>query len=361
MKRFGANKDMVLENFGRQIRLFEPLAKKHIVHFFCPDYTKKESMIINQNRIKFIVRPVSLLSITKFLKSVDSTIEHGKYDVIVASTDPLIGILGNYYSKKYKIPLVYDLQDNFEIYSAYKLPMVGYLDKNIVKEANVVLTVSNELKKYISNIRRKETYIVRNGIELGLFKDINKIKARKKLNLPIKSKIMVYIGHMHKIKGAELILKAFNKVKELYPDTYLLLSGKIDNSINIKQKNIIFKKFSKREEVVLGINAADVAVLPNTLNKFTKYCFPYKLVEYMACNVPIVATDVGDVSSLLKKYKGSLCKPGDYKDLAEKIIKKFQKNEKVNYKKDVANLTWEKLSQKLDYAVKRAVKSIKTK
>ena len=33
MKRFGTNKDMVLQNFGRQIRLFEPLAKKHKIDF----------------------------------------------------------------------------------------------------------------------------------------------------------------------------------------------------------------------------------------------------------------------------------------------------------------------------------------
>ena len=46
MKRFGANKDMVLDNFGRQIHLFEPLAKKHKIDFFCPDYTKKESKTI---------------------------------------------------------------------------------------------------------------------------------------------------------------------------------------------------------------------------------------------------------------------------------------------------------------------------
>ena len=34
MKRFGANKDMVMEDFGRQIRLFEKLAKKHEIDFF---------------------------------------------------------------------------------------------------------------------------------------------------------------------------------------------------------------------------------------------------------------------------------------------------------------------------------------
>ena len=40
----------------------------------------------------------------------------------------------------------------------------------------------------------------------------------------------------------------------------------------------------------------------------------------MACNTPIVATDVGDVSVILKKYKESLCNPDDINDLSKKII-----------------------------------------
>ena len=57
MKRFGANKDMVMENFGRQIRLFENLTKKHKIDFFCPDYTKKESKTLERNGIKYFIEP----------------------------------------------------------------------------------------------------------------------------------------------------------------------------------------------------------------------------------------------------------------------------------------------------------------
>ena len=98
----------------------------------------------------------------------------------------------------------------------------------------------------------------------------------------------------------------------------------------------------------MAINAADVAVIPNPRNNFTEYCFPYKLVEYMACNVPIVATGVGDVSLMLKKYKGSLCKPGDADDFSEKIIAKLEKNGRVNYSKDLRRFDWKVLAGKLN-------------
>lgn len=347
MKRFGANKDMVVENFGRQIRLFEPLAKKHEIDFFCPDYKKRESRVISRKGIRYIVRPVSLMSPLTLEKSLGKLVKKEKHDAIIATTDPLIGILGHRLSKKFRIPFVYELQDNFESYDSYKLPFVKHLDRKAIIEADIVIVVSDSLKKHISKLRKRPVYVINNGIDLGLFKMIGKSIARKKLKLPLKPKIIAYIGNIDRLRGGKILINAFNKVREKYPDAYLLLSGKIDKSVNLKQKNIIFRKFPKREEVVLGINSADVAVLPNPVNKFTKYSFPYKLVEYMACNVPIVATDVGDVSLILGKYDGSLCKPNSG-SLAEKIIAKLEKPKKTSYDNDVRKLQWKVLSANLD-------------
>ena len=347
MKRFGANKDMVMQNFGRQIRLFEPLAKKHSIDFLCPDYIKNENKIITRSGIRFIIKPVSFFSIIGFVLYTKNLIKKERYDIIVATTDPIIGIINYLYSKKSKIPLIYDLQDNFETYDTYKIPFVDFLHKRVLKYADVIITVSESLKKYISKIRRKPIYVIQNGIDLKLFRVIDKITARKKLRLPLNAKIIVFIGSLERLKGFDIMIEAFNNVRKKHPNAYLLLSGKIDKDVNIGQTNIIFREFPKREEVVLGINASDVAILPNPINEFTKFCFPYKIVEYMACNVPIVATDVGDVSILLKKYKGSLCKP-DVTDLSEKILEKLEDEQKVDYSKDVKNFKWEILADKLD-------------
>ena len=348
MKRFGANKDMILKNFGRQIRLFENLANGHQIDFLCPDYTKKESKIIKKNNLRFFILPVSLPSIFSFISKAEKLIKNEKYDVIVASTDPLIGILGNKLSRKFSIPLIYDLQDNFETYDSYKVPFVPSLHKKAVEEADVVLTVSESLKNYISKTRKKPIFVIRNGIELNLFKPIDREKARKKLKLPLKSKIIAYIGHLERLKGADVLLEAFSKVRQDFPDAYLLLSGEIEKGIDIKQKNIIFRAFPKREEVVLGINSADVAVVPNIVNEFTKYCFPYKLAEYMACNVHIVATDIGDVSQMLKKHNGSLASPDNADDFSEKIMLKLENSTRPDYTEDVKNFDWRLLSHKLN-------------
>ena len=348
MKRFGANKDMPVQDFGRQIRLFENLAKTHQIDFLCPDYTKKESRTIKRNGLRFFIVPLSFFSVFSFLGETKKLIRKEKYDIVVATSDPLIGILGNIISKKFNMPLIYDLQDNFETYGSYKFPFVPYFHKKAVEEADIVLAVSESLKGYVLKTRKKPTYVVQNGINLDLFRPIDREIARKRLKLPLKSKIIAYIGHLEKSKGANVLLDAFSKVRQDFPDTYLLLSGEIEKGINIRKKNIIFRAFPKREDVVLGINSSDVAVVPNTANEFTKYCFPYKLVEYMACNAHIVATDIGDVSLMLKKYKGSLAAPDDSEELSEKIMLKFEDSKNPDYRKDIKEFDWKVLSKKLN-------------
>ena len=355
MKRFGANKDMPLQDFGRQIRLFENLTKEHKIDFLCADFRKFESKKISRNGIDYYIKPLSLFNFNGFSRKFKELVKFGNYDLIVASTSPIIGIIAYCYSKKYKIPMLYDLQDSFAAYDEYNIPSISSIDRQIIKKSDLVICVSESLRKKISGFRKKPMYVIQNGIEKSLFKPIDRNSARKKLKLPLKSKIIVYIGHLEKLKGADILLDSFNKVREFYPDAYLLLSGKIEKGINIKQKNIIFREFPKREDIVLAINSADVAVIPNTANEFSKYCFPYKLAEYMSCKVPIVATNIGDVSLMLKNYSGSLCRPDPY-DMATKIIGKLKSYKRVDYSKELKGLDWKVLSKKLDKMIKASIK-----
>src|SRR3989338_2107517 len=217
MKRFGANKDMVGKDFGRQIWLFENLAKKHQIDFLCPDYTKKESKTVKRKGIRYFIAPVSFLSLFSFIIKAKKLAKNENYDMIVATSDPLLGILGNRLSKKLNVPLIYDLQDNFEAYSSCKIPFVRKLHRKAVEDADIVMTVSEELKNYISSGRKKPAYVIWNGIEPNLFKPIDREKARKKLKLPLKSKIIAYIGHLEKLKGADMLLESFEKVKKEFP------------------------------------------------------------------------------------------------------------------------------------------------
>ena len=77
MKRFGTNKDLVMQNFGRQIRLFEQLQKlSHKIDFLCMDYKKFESRKVKIKNIVYYIEPFSLTKFSIFLKKLDFLLEN---------------------------------------------------------------------------------------------------------------------------------------------------------------------------------------------------------------------------------------------------------------------------------------------
>ena len=323
MKRFGVNKDMVIRNFGRQIRLFEPLAKKHNVDFLCPDYKKHERRTLRKNGIDYYIRPYSMLGHLSFLKELDSLVRKNHYDVIFGTSDPIFGIIGHYAAKRHNIKHVYDMQDEYSWYGSYKIPFIRLLDRKAIRDSDIVLTVSRSLKGHVEKFRKKSVYVIENGINSGDFRGVSKRKARDSLRLP-EGKLIVYLGEISRLKGGDVLLKAFREVRKSVPDAWLLLSGSVADNIDVRQPNVIYEGYPERGQVTMALNAADVAVIPNRKSTFSLYCFPYKLAEYMAAGIPIVSTDLGDASLILKKYPNSLCRPDDAHDMADKIIKSLK-------------------------------------
>ena len=347
MKRFGVKKDMVLSRFGRQHNLFHNLARKgHKIDFVCFDYVKFDRFDLKKGGLAFHVRPYYIIDHFTSMSFLKNMVKNNNYDWIVSSTDPLIGVIGYGLSRNFKINHIYEMQDDYSLYSSIKIPFVKSKDLEVVKNSEIVVTVSDSLREKIRKLRVKPTFTIQNGVDIGSFRTKNKEYCRKLLKLPA-GKIIIYTGEISKFKGIGMLLKAFSRVRKYAPDSYLLLSGPI-HDINVKQENVIYREYPKRWEVIHAMNAADVGVIPNPVNEFSKYCYPYKMAEYMACGLQIVSTDVGDAGRLLSKYPGSICKPDDEKDMADKIIGKLKLTKKVNYDKVLKNLTWENLGNKLD-------------
>ena len=355
MKRFGSNRDMVKDNFGREIRLFEQLVSKYDIDFICPDYYFHEQFRININGVNFFVVPASFLNPFQILFAVNRMIKIGKYDLIVPTTEPILGIIGYFFAKKFSIKILYEVQDNYETYASYKLPFVKNLEYNVIKKSDFVFYSNYELMKKFRFLRKDRIGVVESGVDLKLFKLIPKDVARKALKINENIKLVTYTGSISKVRGIDLLIEAIERIREIKNNIYLLLSGKVeDNVINVQKPWIFYKELPKREQVVQALNASDVLVIPSTDNPVTRYAFPQKLFEYMSVNVPIAATAVGDVKRVLLHFKESLCMPNSADELRVRILSQLGKKS-VNYRKAAANYTWEKLSKKLDKIIKKVI------
>jgi glycosyltransferase involved in cell wall biosynthesis len=357
MKRFSSNRDQILDNFGREVRLYSEIHKLgHSVTILCGDQVNKERKTTVLNGMDVEIYPFSFSGLPKFIAIAKKMSRD--VDVVVGSTHPVFGIVAHLVTKG-KGKMVYDIRDNYDTYDFIRtnIPFLkkGFLprqiNRHIIRSCDLAVCVSKSLADKISTKRNKPTIVIQNGVNTGYFKPLNMTESRNKLDLPLRVPIVIYSGKISKSRGADKLVEAFDIVRKKFPKAVLLLSGKVDD-VDLEGKHITYMELPRRKDLVVAINAADVAVVPQPDNKVTKYTFPYKLMEYLACKVRVVATSVGDVKEVLKNHPGSLAEPGNVQDLADKIITAIEGSKKKkgisDYGKIVSEYTWEKLARKIN-------------
>ena len=348
--RFHCSRDIIEDDFGRSMQLGKALSTLgNQVHLFSADYRNLESLSIRKNNFRIRSHPFSVMQSFSFVYTLGRYIQKNKFDIIIATSIPLWGVIAYVYSIIFRIRFVYDLSDNWDtlISGIPAGKLLKPFNSHVIKHADMVSCVSNTLKARTERMRKGRTTYLPNGVDLNMFKSIDREKCRDRLGLPSNREIIAYTGSMYSNRGISILMDAFQIVREEYPDSILLLVGNLANNVNITSEGVVRMEL-KHRDVVYAINAADVVVLPNPVNEFTRYCFPYKMLEYMACNTPIVATNVGAVGELLKNYGGCLCEPDNSMNLAEKIRDKLKNIEDVDYRKDLERYSWIRIGKKLN-------------
>ncbi len=156
-------------------------------------------------------------------------------------------------------------------------------------------------KKMIDKIGNySKSAIVPCGINLEKFYPINKTAVREQLQFKLDKYYILFSSTID------------NKIKN-----YPLAKASLDKlSSNVE---LIELKNKKREEVNLLLNACDMLLL-TSLSEGS----PQIIKEAMACNCPIVSTDVGDIREIIDNTKGCFITSFDPEDVAKKIEKALE-------------------------------------
>ena len=152
--------------------------------------------------------------------------------------------------------------------------------------------ISQKLSRKL--IIKGRSAIIPSGVDLGLFFPVDKVESRKQLGLPIHEKLVLFAGSFD------------NRIKN-----YPLAKAATDSLNNVR---LIEMKGYKRKEVALLMNACDVALLTSIHEGSPQF-----IKEALACNRPIVSTDVGDVRILMENVEGCFIAKPDSVDIAGKI------------------------------------------
>ncbi|MBS5951740.1 MAG: glycosyltransferase family 4 protein, partial [Clostridium sp.] len=141
-------------------------------------------------------------------------------------------------------------------------------------------------------------------IDLTLFKELNKKEIREKHKIDDTEKVLIYFGRLDDNPKRVLLI----------PNIVENLSARIENikciiigdgedkskliekckELNIEDKFIFYNKISHGDKLTELVNLADISII---LSTFEGICM--SALESLACNVPVLATDVGDVNEYI--------------------------------------------------------------
>jgi glycosyltransferase involved in cell wall biosynthesis len=282
------------------------------------DSERRLHIVVKKNKVDFTVVP----RLARLLKSLRADIVHS----YLFSADIASRLAGRLAGTK----LVIGSERNAN-YSPKRRNILAYK----LTRRCVDLTIANSRAGAQFNSRTfgqpvSDYRVVYNGVDTDRFRPRNRMELRKELGIGAEKRVIGVFASFKPQKNHAMLLQAFKKVLESFPDAQLLLVGDQlygnmmgTGDYNCKMEKLIDELGIRRQCTFLG-NRSDVERIYPVCD-VTALSSLYEgtsnvLLESMACGIPVVATDVCDNSYVVKE--GETCflvEVGDVEGMASRI------------------------------------------
>ncbi|MFB9243671.1 glycosyltransferase [Massilia antarctica] len=189
--------------------------------------------------------------------------------------------------------VVYDCMDEL---SAFKNapPQLLQRESALLKTADIVFTGGPSLYQ-AKRERHANAHCFSSSVDLAHFsKALDRARAHPSQRALPQPRLGFY-GVIDERFDTDLL----RAVAEARPEWQLIMVGpvvKIDPASLPRSPNIHYMGQAKYEELPEYLAGWQVCLMPFALNESTKFISPTKVLEYMAAELPIVSTDITDVS-----------------------------------------------------------------
>ena len=190
-----------------------------------------------------------------------------------------------------------------------------------------LVAVSEDLRNFIVKtvgIPVSRVQVIYNGVESSSpLNDAEIDRCRAELGLSAGDLVIGTVGSLYPVKGHRYLLDAMPTILGRYPNAVLLLIGRGELEISLKEQaqrlgiEARVRFLGLRQDVPKLLAAMDVFVLPSLSEGLSM-----ALLEAMASGKPVVATRVGGNPELIDHGRtGFLVQPEDVSDLAANLLK----------------------------------------
>lgn len=187
-----------------------------------------------------------------------------------------------------------------------------------------IIVVNRQEKEILNHDARVR--VIPCGVNLDRFQPIPLAEARRRLGLPMNKLLVLWAGHHWQCeKRFELVEASLRVLKQRCPEAELVFVSGQPHSV-----------------IPTYMSACDVLVLTSWSEGS-----PMVIKEAMACNLPIVSTDVGDVAEVIEGVEGCYLVKPDPADVADKLFRVLQWRQRTNGRDKIKHLGSGPIAQRI--------------
>ncbi len=215
------------------------------------------------------------------------------------------------------------------ILSAYRTVRHPWYERLLLPWTSAVVSNSRALLQDFQSTYsydRNRLHLLPNGLDLQRFAPADQQGARAALGLEPQALVVAMVARFTKVKGHDLALEAFARVRQREPAARLVLAGHGPLEPQIRQRASVLGlgkavRFLPPDTDVPTLFAAADAVLLSSRSE----SLPRVLVEAAACGRPAVATKVGGCGEVIQDgLSGYVVPLADAETMAARLLALLQ-------------------------------------
>jgi len=336
------------------------LVPKHWFQFNKKVNLKKDTdahyRILSVQPITWGCRKNNLRNVTHIYPDIKGILRRLEPDIIELWEEPFSAVTAHttFWAKRIipKSRLIFFSAHN--VRKNYPFPFSKF-EKHTYKNADYAFLTSNE----VAHVLRGKGYtkgfrVLPLGVDPDIFCKKNVSFLKKKLKL--KDFVIGFIGKIDRQKGILDLIEAASQIRENFQ---LLIIGNgnlreeaehLVKLLGLQQRTTIIDAVP-HSQVPDYLNCMDLLVFPSITLPHVKEQFGRVLIEAMACQVPVLGSNSGEIPVILKDT-GIVFKERDLEDLKNKLVPLIKDNNlrkrivKNGYQKVIKNFTWQIIAEK---------------
>jgi glycosyltransferase involved in cell wall biosynthesis len=183
------------------------------------------------------------------------------------------------------------------------------------RRVDAIIVKSEGMKKKAPTLNN--IFVIPNGVDFELFRPMSRMKTRMLLGWDPERNYVLFCNDPEiPVKNFALAKAAVERLRTRDISAELVVANGISH-----------------EKVVEYMNASNVLILPSFAEGS-----PNVVKEAMACNLPVVASNVGDVSQVIGHTRGCSICAFDPEDFADGLENALRHSEPTSGRTDIAHL-----------------------